>query len=375
MAQENIVLIGNPFKKNASSDQLRTFLVSMRKIDPDCALFNVSLKRNDKNDIINKIIIEPHLTNQISNKINIFCIDVNKIEQTYSRLITQIPKTSYNIIVPFFEEPAILNNYRKQFSYFDEIWSYSKFHYRKLKESTDNLIIPLSCSSEIKIHHFLSRDYFNLPLNAFLFLTVFNSNESFERQNLLATLSSFTNLLKQFPNLNTKLIIKSNINKIYFFKKLSSLFKKNNFLKNKIIFVNKNLSINEEKNLLHHCDCFISLHRSICYGKYLAEAMWLEKPVIATNYSGNLDFMNGENSLLVDYQLIPINNSPDKMWADPNTEQTLEYMTRLISDRDYGREIGKRASYFMRQQFNYRAMGLKYFNRINMILFQKIKTF
>ena len=35
----------------------------------------------------------------------------------------------------------------------------------------------------------------------------------------------------------------------------------------------------------------------------MAEAMALGKPVIATGYSGNLDFMTPENSYLVDYTI------------------------------------------------------------------------
>ena len=41
----------------------------------------------------------------------------------------------------------------------------------------------------------------------------------------------------------------------------------------------------------------------------MAEAMLLGKPVIATRYSGNLDFMDDANSLLVDYQLVPVGKS------------------------------------------------------------------
>ena len=44
------------------------------------------------------------------------------------------------------------------------------------------------------------------------------------------------------------------------------------------------------------CDCYASLHRSEGFGITMAEAMLLGKPVIATGYSGNLDFMRPENS-------------------------------------------------------------------------------
>src|SRR5688572_32239647 len=47
--------------------------------------------------------------------------------------------------------------------------------------------------------------------------------------------------------------------------------------------------------------CYVSLHRSEGLGLTMAEAMARAKPVIATGYSGNLDFMNDANSYLVPY--------------------------------------------------------------------------
>ena len=49
------------------------------------------------------------------------------------------------------------------------------------------------------------------------------------------------------------------------------------------------------------CDCYVSLHRSEGFGLTLGEAMALGKPVIATGFCGNVDFMTPENSWLVRY--------------------------------------------------------------------------
>ena len=40
------------------------------------------------------------------------------------------------------------------------------------------------------------------------------------------------------------------------------------------------------------CDCFVSAHRSEGFGLNIAEFMALGKPVIATGYSGNLEFFD-----------------------------------------------------------------------------------
>ena len=54
------------------------------------------------------------------------------------------------------------------------------------------------------------------------------------------------------------------------------------------------------------CDAYVSLHRSEGLGLGMAECMALGKPVIATGYSGNLEFMNHGNSCLVDFRMVPV---------------------------------------------------------------------
>ena len=55
--------------------------------------------------------------------------------------------------------------------------------------------------------------------------------------------------------------------------------------------------------LFARADCYVSLHRAEGFGLTLAEAMALGKPVIATGFSGNTDFMTPANSYLVDWKL------------------------------------------------------------------------
>ena len=71
----------------------------------------------------------------------------------------------------------------------------------------------------------------------------------------------------------------------------------------------------------------------------MAEAMGLGKPVIATGYSGNLDFMTADNSYLVDYETgaVPEGCLPypkGTPWAEPNLEQAAEYMRRVFEQPD-----------------------------------------
>ncbi len=84
------------------------------------------------------------------------------------------------------------------------------------------------------------------------------------------------------------------------------------------------------------CDCYVSLHRSEGFGLTMAEAMLLEKPVIATRYSGNLAFMTDANSFLCDYKLRRIGKGsepypPDARWAEPDIAHAAKLM-RFVHD-------------------------------------------
>jgi len=97
------------------------------------------------------------------------------------------------------------------------------------------------------------------------------------------------------------------------------------------------LTRDDQMALVAAVDCMVSLHRSEGLGLHLAEAMWLGTPTIATRYSGNLDFMNDDNSLLVDATLVNVERGegvypPSAQWAEPDVEQAVAAMRSIVSD-------------------------------------------
>jgi glycosyltransferase involved in cell wall biosynthesis len=97
-------------------------------------------------------------------------------------------------------------------------------------------------------------------------------------------------------------------------------------------------------------DIVISLHRSEGFGLVPAQAMALGKPVIATGWSGNLEFMTERNSALVDYSLIPVED-PDgtfggdgQMWADADVDHAAQWLRQLASDAGLRAKMGATAA-------------------------------
>jgi hypothetical protein len=94
-------------------------------------------------------------------------------------------------------------------------------------------------------------------------------------------------------------------------------------------------------------DCCVSLHRAEAFGLSLAEAMWLGKPVIATGYSGNLEFMNRENSYLVDARPLAAGSDPGRIawaWAEPDLEHAAQLMRETYENPAAARALGARAA-------------------------------
>ena len=100
--------------------------------------------------------------------------------------------------------------------------------------------------------------------------------------------------------------------------------------------------------------------------------MFLGKPVVATAYSGNLDYMTNNNSCLVRYSLCKVakNAYPfyqGQVWADPDISNAVEYLIQLALNKDYAKELGINAKRHIQTYFSYRAIGLKYLDRIKKV--------
>jgi glycosyltransferase involved in cell wall biosynthesis len=69
-------------------------------------------------------------------------------------------------------------------------------------------------------------------------------------------------------------------------------------------------------------DCFLSTHRSEGFGFGIAEAMRAARPVLATGWSGNMNFMAGEGAVALPYDLVPARDAqrtydlPGAVWAE-----------------------------------------------------------
>jgi len=103
---------------------------------------------------------------------------------------------------------------------------------------------------------------------------------------------------------------------------------------------------------LRGADCYVLPSRGEGWGRPYIEAMSCGLPVIATNWSGNLDFMDENTALLIDYSLQPVRSTAtdewplftaDMVWAEADIEHLRSLMRAVFVDRDLGTQIGQAA--------------------------------
>lgn len=112
------------------------------------------------------------------------------------------------------------------------------------------------------------------------------------------------------------------------------------------------------------CTAYASAHRAEGWGLGLSTAMSFGKIAIATAYSGNMEFMNEQNSLLVPYTLehvsqqmglkIPLFTS-EMLWAEPDLGAMSEAMS-LVAEGRIEPNLGRQAADIV-QRFSPKAIA------------------
>ena len=191
---------------------------------------------------------------------------------------------------------------------------------------------------------FLDRAAFGLPTGTYQFLAMYDTQSVMERKNPTGAIDAFKQAFA--PDDSTvSLVVKVNSPGDPELKALSRLAGAHANIR----IVGRVLSRDETDSLIACSDAFISLHRSEGFGFPIAEAMAAGKPVIATAWSGNMDFMSEDTAACVGYRLVTLERDygpyeKGQRWAEPDLDDAAAWMRRLRDDPELGRRMGQRAA-------------------------------
>jgi glycosyltransferase involved in cell wall biosynthesis len=225
----------------------------------------------------------------------------------------------------------------------DEIWTATEFVAKGLRARFDVPVRTLFPGVLLAPYGREPRSSFGLPEEAFTFVFVFHMMSVMERKNPLGLIRAFRQAFR--PDEPVRLVLKTSFGDRHpeQFGILQEAANQDN-----IVLINEVYPSSRVLSLMDACDAYVSLHRSEGLGLTMAEAMLMGKPVIATNYSGNTDFMDASNSLLVDYELVSVGKgippySEDSEWAEPSVDHAAQLMRKVYLDQEWSRALGATA--------------------------------
>ena len=228
-------------------------------------------------------------------------------------------------------------------------------------------VVTIPHCIDLKTKSSLSRSYFGIPDTAFTFLSMFDTHSIAERKNPFGAITAFK---KAFEGSNGEVCLILKVNNAEEVK-MDSLIKAIESHPN-ILIVKGTHSRLEINALLSLTDCFVSLHRSEGFGLGPAEAMYLGKVTIITNWSGSIDYMTADNCKAIDFELLKIRKTvgpykAGQRWAEPDLDQAAAAMVELAADPELAAKLGDNARNTIRQFFSPDAVGKKIVTRLNEI--------
>ena len=313
--------------------------------------------------------IDASLKGEPAYRTNLFHINADQLEFALGEIGLHVLEDCFNIGFWAWELPDFPVDWASASKYLDEIWTPSEFCKASIEKQVDIPVVVVPHA--IWLEHEPSNEAQGLGVDfkPFTFYTMFDCLSVPERKNVRAAIKAFEQAFD-----STK-------DDVQFVVKVLNLDAHNDFSdylleeaasNQKIKLIDQYFDRDQVFSLLSRIDCFVSLHRSEGFGLGIAEAMLFGKPVIATDWSGNTDFCNAENSLPVNYELIKLdkNHGPYKKgqtWADPSASHAAAQMKLVFSDEKRARKIGLRAAADVKERLSPSFIGAMLHTRLSRI--------
>jgi len=277
----------------------------------------------------------------------------------------------YNIAYWAWEAREFREDWARYARPFNEIWCPSRFVTEAIQ-----MRVPVPVLTMPHVVEFPppvqrnNREKFGLPERLFLFLFVFDMNSLAARKNPEAVVEAFRRVVTK--NGATGLVLKTH-NGEQNSVEMGRLREKIAGLSN-VFLMDRTLDRQEVYELMACCDAFVSLHHAEGFGLCLAEAMYLGKPAVSTDWSGTAEYVTPQNGFPVRYRLERLSQNigvfaRGSEWAEPDIEHAASCMEELAADPQLCAALGAQAARDIRERFSSAAIGRRYAQRLESIMF------
>ncbi len=235
--------------------------------------------------------------------------------------------------------------WREPLTLLDEIWVPSQFAREAFRNSGVTIpcrVVPHAFTAPAQLKP--DRARFGIDAEAFVVLTAFTLRSGLERKNPMAAIRAF---LKAFPHdPGTRLVLKVSDTDIEpeSWERLRKTVAGNP----RIIVLTELFSDLDMWALIASVDVVLSTHRAEAFGIVPAQAMLCGRVAVATGWSGNVDYMEPQSSILLPYTLKPVHDPSGNYvvegtrWAEVDEDATAGALARLRADPAGRDELARR---------------------------------
>lgn len=299
---------------------------------------------------------------------NVFHVNADAFLDVHARFAPLFRNAAYNIGVWHWELPELPDAWIASAAPLDELWAPSAFIQSALSHKLAIPVVHMPHGIDVSNVEPCSPEDLGVPPGRFTFLCMFDLASVVERKNPRGAIEAFRHAFGDDDSV--ALLVKAGRSADYA-ADYEQLLSETRAMRN--VYVSDRMLPRARVNgLVAACDAVVSLHRSEGFGLILAEAMAFGKPVVATGWSGNMEFMNSGNSCPVAYELVPLTKTirgyeAGQQWAEPDVEHAADCLRRLATDPAFRTAIATRAHATIAAQFSAKAAGLRYQARLSLL--------
>ena len=360
-----LTLVGHPYAPIGMGEQLRSHLSACRAVRLDARVHDV-FRYAARDDAGYRALLHAAEAPRLPGGIRIFHINGDEIEAVLAAIGTKAFEGGYNIIVPAWELPVYPAVWARLLEQFDEVWALSR-HIQGALERADVPSFLVGQSVEPTAGPMLPRRAFGIRESAYVLLHAFDVGSYAARKNPQGVLTLFRTLTQASPFQDLQLVLKVKEGE-----RGAPVWAETLASDPRIKVISEPLDSIGMRSLMNACDCFVSLHRAEGFGRGLGEAMALGRLAMGTEWSGNLDFMTPETSLLVPHRLVRVGaraypHASGQRWAEPDIEAAAALLRPMIAEPKRGRAIAARGRAAVLRSHGHRAVGLRVLDQLERI--------
>ncbi len=291
----------------------------------------------------------------------------HRLSEIHARAMSHPKANAKRVAVWYWELERAPDLWKSRARAFQEIWAPTRFIRDSFAATLDVPIRAMLPGVALAPFTARTRSWFGLSETTFTVLFSFDMCSVMERKNPLALVRAFRQAFRRGEDALLVLKVSRGSHDPESLARL-----REEEAKGQVLIIDSVMTRSDATALMACCDAYASLHRSEGFGLTMAEAMLLGKPVVATGYSGNCDFMTKRSSYLVGYDKVVIDRNLPQYpagiaWAEPNEEEAANHLRRIYDRPTEARAVALRGQILARRVLDPLAASLRVRQRLGEI--------